>query len=240
MRDGVTFLFGSRVMAGVLLCLSVVQLGIGAINVIWVPFMQRTFGLGAEGLGAVDMAQGFGMLLGGLVLGLLASRFQKRHMASWSIIVIGAMIALIGLSPPFSLVNLFPGLGSEIPMVELPAGQRLLRMPLLLLLFSLLLGVFLVPAQSSLMTMMQLAVPDLKRGRVGSAMNAFTTAAGLVSMAVAAASGEVVDLRSIYVIAGLVCASAGLVGLFVLQEPESLQPHSQGGGMAELAQTLAE
>ena len=29
------------------------------------------------------------------------------------------------------------------------------------------------------MTMMQLAVPDLKRGRVGSALNAMTTAAGL-------------------------------------------------------------
>ena len=99
-------------------------------------------------------------------------------------------------------------------------GQRLLHMPLMLLLYSLLLGVAVVPAQSSLMTMMQLAVPDLKRGRVGSAQNALTTAVGLVSMAVAAFLGEVVALRIIYVAAGLIVLLGGVVGLVVLVEPE--------------------
>jgi sugar phosphate permease len=94
-------------------------------------------------------------------------------------------------------------------------------MPLMLLAYSLLFGIALVPAQSALMTMMQLAVPDLKRGRVGSALNALTTFAGLISMAVASVVSEAVDLRMIYVVAGAITAGAGLVGLFVLQEPES-------------------
>ncbi|MGD8903245.1 MAG: MFS transporter, partial [Anaerolineae bacterium] len=81
LREGVIYLFGSRTMVGVLLCLAVVQLGIGAINVIWVPFMQRTFGLGPEGLGAVDTAQGVGMALGGVGLGVLAARVTKRKLA---------------------------------------------------------------------------------------------------------------------------------------------------------------
>jgi MFS family permease len=221
MRDGIVYLFGNRTMVGVLLCLSVVQLGIGAINVIWVPFMRRTFGLGAEGLGAVDAAQGVGMVLGGVTLGFLAVRFRKKNLAAGSILIIGAMIALIGLSPAFSLVNLIPGLMVNAEMAEMTVGQRLLHMPLALLAYSLLLGVALVPAQSALMTMMQLAVPDLKRGRVGSALNALTMAAGLISMAVAAALGEVVALRAIYVIAGAVTASAGLVGFLVLQEPDA-------------------
>ncbi|HSJ53289.1 MAG TPA: MFS transporter, partial [Anaerolineae bacterium] len=97
LRDGVVYLFGSRVMLGVVVCLGVVQLGLGAIHVIWVPFLQRTFGLGAEGLGAVDAAQGVGMALGALTLGLLAGRFRKRDLASWGIVFIGAMIALAGL-----------------------------------------------------------------------------------------------------------------------------------------------
>jgi MFS family permease len=100
-------------------------------------------------------------------------------------------------------------------------GQRLLHMPLLLLLYSLLLGIALVPAQSALMTMMQLAVPDLKRGRVGSALNALTTAAGLLSMATAAVLGEIVQLRMIYAIAGLITSAAGVVALFVLVEPDA-------------------
>jgi MFS family permease len=222
-------------MMGILLCLAVVQLGIGAINVIWVPFMQRTFGLGPEGLGAVDTAQGLGMLLGAAVLGFVAARFAKRSLAGWTIVFIGAMIALMGLAPPFSLVNLFPGVGAGVTLAEMSVGQRLLHMPLALLLYSFLLGVALVPAQSALTTMMQLAVPDLKRGRVGSAMNAITTAAGLVSMAIVAASGEVVELRMIYVAAGAIIGVAGVVGLFVLEEPEIVPD----GGLASEGVELA-
>jgi MFS family permease len=221
LREGVSYLFGNRTMVGVLLCLSVVQLGIGAINVIWVPFMQRTFNMGPEGLGAVDMAQGLGMALGAVTLGFVAARFTKKTLAGWSIIFIGGMIALIGLSPPFSLVSLLPGVGSGGDLAQMTVGQRLLHMPLTLLLYSLLLGIALVPAQSALMTMMQLAVPDLKRGRVGSALNALTTAAGLLSMATAALLGEVVQLRMIYVIAGLITSAAGVVAFFVLVEPDA-------------------
>jgi DHA3 family macrolide efflux protein-like MFS transporter len=227
LREGVTYLFGNRTMVGVLLCLSVVQLGLGAINVIWVPFMQRTFGLGPEGLGAVDMAQGLGMALGGVTLGFVAPRFTKRSLAGWSIIFIGGMIALIGLSPPLSLINLLPSFGGNVDLAQMTVGQRLLHMPLMLLLYSMLLGIALVPAQSALMTMMQLAVPDLKRGRVGSALNALTTAAGLLSMATAAALGEVIQLRMIYVIAGLILSAAGVVALLVLVEPD-LQPGEVG------------
>jgi MFS family permease len=153
------------------------------------------------------------------MLGFVAARLKKTNMAGWSIIFIGGMIALVGLAPPFSLANLIPGISAEVEMAEMTVGQRLLHMPLLLLLYSLLLGIALVPAQSALMTMMQLAVPDLKRGRVGSALNALTTAAGLLSMAVAAALGEVVALRLIYVTAGVFVSAGGLVGLLVLQEP---------------------
>jgi MFS family permease len=240
LREGVTYLFGSRTMVGILLCLAVVQLGIGAINVIWVPFMQRTFGLGPEGLGAVDTAQGLGMALGALILGFVAARFTKRKLAGWSIVFIGAMIALMGLAPPFSLADLFPGIGTDVAMAEMTVGQRLVHMPLALMLYSLLLGVALVPAQSALMTMMQLAVPDLKRGRVGSALNALTTAAGLVSMAVAAASGEVVELRMIYVAAGVIIGVAGVVGLFVLEEPQAAPGDGLSSEGVELAQAGVE
>jgi DHA3 family macrolide efflux protein-like MFS transporter len=233
LREGVVYLFGNRVMVGVLVCMGVVQLGVGAINVLWVPFMQRTFGLGPEGLGAVDTAQGLGMVLGGVALGFVAARFSKRNLAGWSIAFIGGMIVLIGLAPPFSLVSAMPGLGGGLEVAELTMGQRLLHMPLMLLLYSLLLGIALVPAQSSLMTMMQLAVPDLKRGRVGSAQNALTTAVGLVSMAVAASLGEVVALRIIYVAAGLIVVLGGVVGLVVLVEPE-VQPDER-----ELGETVA-
>ena len=235
LREGVVYLFGSRVMVGVLLCLAVVQLGIGAINVVWVPFMRRIFDLGPEGLGAVDAAQGVGMVIGGAMLGLVAGRFRKRDLAGWSILFIGVMIALVGLAPAFSLAHLVPAWGVAAPMEEMSVGQRLLYMPLLVMSFTLLLGIALVPAHSALMTMMQLAVPDQKRGRVGSALNALTTAAGLVSMAVVAALGEVVALRLVYVAAGLVVAAGGVVGLFVLQEPALAGEELEASGLVPAA-----
>jgi DHA3 family macrolide efflux protein-like MFS transporter len=219
MREGVAYLFGNRIMVGVLLCLAVVQLGLGAMNVIWVPFMQRVFGLGPEGLGAVDAAQGVGMAVGGVMLGFVTARFSKRKLAGWTIVFIGAMLAFIGVAPAYSLASMNPMLPQGLAQAEMSVGQRLLYMPLLVLFASFLVGVALVPAQSTLTTMMQLAVPDLKRGRVGSALNALTTAAGLISMVAAAALGEIVALRSIYVVSGIIVSAGGLVGLAVLQEP---------------------
>jgi MFS family permease len=220
MREGAVYLFGNRTMVGVLVCLVAVQLGIGAIHVMWIPFLKRTFGLEAEGLGAVDAAQGLGMAVGAVTLGLMTARFRKRQLAGWGIVVIGAMIVLIGLAPPFSLVHLFPSLRVEMAMAEMEVSQRLLYLPLALLGYNLVFGIALIPAQSALITMMQLAVPDLKRGRVGSVLNAQTTAAGLLSMATAAGFAERIGLRAAYSIAGGIVAAAGVLGLLVLQEPD--------------------
>jgi hypothetical protein len=137
------------------------------------------------------------------------------------------------------LVHLLPGLDVAEDMTGLAVGQRLLQMPLLLVFYMILSGLVLIPAQSSLMTMMQLAVPDLKRGRVSSALSALTVAASLLSMAAAAATGEVVALRAIYVAAGLITVAGGVVGLLVLQEPQpdDTKLGTESAGLAETGPT---
>jgi DHA3 family macrolide efflux protein-like MFS transporter len=194
-HDGVVYLFGNRTMVGVLICLSVVQLGVGALQVVWVPFLERTFGVGAEGLGIVDSIQGAGMIVGGVALGFLTARMSKTAIIGWGLGLIGLTLCGMGLAPAFGYV----------------------------VACSFALGVLLVPMQSALMTIMQLAVPDLKRGRVGSAQNAFTMAAGMISMGAAATFGELAGLRTVYLVCGLIISSAGLLGTRVLQEPESVK-----------------
>jgi DHA3 family macrolide efflux protein-like MFS transporter len=191
-RDGVVYLFGNRTMVGVLICMSVVQLGVGAIQVVWVPFLERTFGVGAEGLGVVDSIQGAGMIVGGVAMGFLTARMSKTSMIGWGLGLIGLTLCGMGLAPAFGYV----------------------------VVCSFALGVVLVPMQSALMTIMQLAVPDLMRGRVGSAQNALTMAAGMISMGAAAAFGELAGLRTVYLVCGLIISSAGLLGAVVLREPE--------------------
>lgn len=188
--DGLAYLFKSRILVGVMICLSVVMLGLGAINAVYVPYLQRAFQVGPEGLGIVDSAQGVGMVVGGVILGFLSTRMSKKMMVVWGLAVIGLMFIAQGLSPTFAFIVAF-----SVPI-----------------------GIALVPAEAGLTTIMQLAVPDLKRGRVGSSLNAVTTAASLISMAFASLMGEWIGLRTIYIIFGGIVAVSGLIGLWILQD----------------------
>ena len=191
MWEGIVYLFGNQTMVGVLICLSVLQLGLGALNVIWVPYLQRTFGVGASGLGMVDSSFGLGMVISGALMGYLTSRLRNRgRMASAGILACGLPILLIGFSPTFTWI----------------------------LVINLVLGLFWLPANSALTTIMQLAIPDLKRGRVNSSLGAVTTAAGLISMASATVVGESIGLRSVYIIIGVIIIFSGLSGFWLLKE----------------------
>ncbi len=208
LREGVAYLFANRTLVAVLLCLVVVQLGVGAINVIWVPYLQRTFGVGPEGLGVVDAVQGAGMVVGGLALGLVAARLRKAAIVGGGLVIIGLAIAAMGLVPAFGY----------------------------LLALSFCLGLVLTPAQSSLITLLQLAVPNRRLGRVNSAMNALVTVAGLLSMTTAASLGDLIGLRTVYVACGVLAAVAGLLALRI---PEPLPETPAAAPEAIVAEVAA-
>jgi MFS transporter, DHA3 family, macrolide efflux protein len=152
MKEGVSYLFGNPVMRSVLTLMTVVMLGIGAINVLWVPYLRTIFQVGPEGIGLVDSAQGAGMVVGGLALGAISTLFRKAYIVGAGIMIVGAGLGAMGLAPSFIVI----------------------------VILNIIVGTALIPAQSVLYTLMQTAVPDTKRGRVGSGLNAITTAASLV------------------------------------------------------------
>ena len=190
--DGLVYLFGHRSTLGVLICMSVAMLGFGAIQVIWVPYLQSAFGVGATGLGIVDSIQGAGMLVGGVLLGFVAGKVSKTTLGSGGICLLGLGFAAMGFAPTFTI----------------------------LIAISFVVGLAIVPAESALSTIMQLAVPDLKRGRVSSSLGAVTTAASLVSMGLASTFGEAIGLSNVYAFTGLLVFIAGLLGFWLLKEPE--------------------
>ena len=192
LREGLVYLFTNRKMVGVLICMTVAMLGVGSINVVWVPYLQRTFGIGASGLGIVDSAQGVGMVVSGLTLGYLTTRLPKTVIGAGGLMVIGPLFAAIGFVPEFWMV------------VLLSFGV----------------GLMLMPFQSALATIMQLAVPDLKRGRVSSSMGAVNTSASLLSMGFAAMFGEKIGLQNVFLVVGVFIFLSGLLGFGLLKEPE--------------------
>lgn len=189
--EGLRYLFGNRILVGMLVCNGVLQLGLGALNVVWVPFMQRTFGVGPAGLGAVDAAQGLGMAVGALTVGYLALRVRKVTLVGGGLVWAGLVLAGIGGSPAFGYV----------------------------LVGAWLLGLAIPPIMASMTTITQLVVPDLKRGRIGGLTGSITTVASILSMVAAGVAGEHVDLRWIYAASGLIIAAAGVVSLVAVDEP---------------------
>ncbi|HSV86614.1 MAG TPA: MFS transporter [Levilinea sp.] len=192
LKEGTAYLVGNPVMRSVMNLMAVVMLGAGAINVLWIPYLFTTFGVGPEGIGIVDSAQGIGMVIGGLALGAVSVLLNKALIVGLGVIIVGAGFSAMGLAPNFAMI----------------------------VILNIIVGIAMIPAQSVLYTLMQTAVPDIQRGRVGSGMNAITTATSLASMAVASLLGDAIGLRVIFVVCGVITMLGGLLGMWSLLKSE--------------------
>ena len=196
LRVGLAYLLTNRTTVGVMVMLTVCQLGIGSFMVIWIPFLQRYFNQGAQGVGLIDSFFGAGMVLGGVLVGFLAARVSKTLLATVSMFIMGLLALPMGYAPTYTLI----------------------------LALNFFFGIALVPMQSALTTLLQIAVPDEKRGRVGSSLNASVTIGGLLSMGFAAFFSEMIGLRNMFIFVGALIAISGLVGFWLLKEGNETIP----------------
>ena len=206
LRQGLGFVRRSRLLTGIVIVMTVVMLGIGAINVLWVPFMDRLFGVGPEGLGIADSMQAVGMLVGSIAVGSLTSRFHHTRLLSGSLGILGLTVAAVGVAPTFVVV-------------------------LIILVF---LGLFLPALNAAASTLVQLATPDELMGRVNSASGTVQSVANLISMGVAATLGDAIGVRTVFVACGLIMIVSGALGWVMLQEPAA-EAASGAAGTAHLA-----
>jgi MFS family permease len=195
LREGLGFVRRSRLVFGIVVVMTVVMLGIGAINVLWVPFLDRLFGVGPEGLGIADSLQAVGMLLGSIVVGSLTNRFPHTRVLGGSLIALGVLATAIGLAPTFAVV-------------------------LVLLVF---LGLTLPPLNAAASTLVQTVTPDALMGRVNSASGTLQSLATLLSMAVAATLGDLIGVRTVFATCGLIMTLGGILGWVILKDPEPSQ-----------------
>jgi DHA3 family macrolide efflux protein-like MFS transporter len=200
LREGVSYTVGNNTILGIIVTMMVALLGVGAIEVLFVPYLQGEFGAGSEGLGIVQTAQGIGMLLGSALIGNLAARFRLTRIIAWSVALLGLAIAGAGLASQFALI--------AIAMFVA--------------------GLSLAPLNAALSTLMQVTVPDDKLGRVSSVIDTIGTVSYLISMSGAAFLAEAMGIRTVFVAAGVITALSLVPALTMMKEPEeSAQPVSQ-------------
>ncbi len=210
--EGFTYMLHNGTVLGIIVTLLVALLGVGAIEVLFVPYLQGEFGIGPEGLGLVQTAQGIGMLVGSALIGNLASRFRLTRIVALCIAALGLAVASCGLVSQFVfiLIGLF------------------------------LAGLALAPLNAALNTLMQITVPDEKLGRVGSVVDTTMTLSYLISMSGAAFLADALGMRTVFVASGIITTLSVLPALTMMKEPKAASPKALGAEALASPEQLAE
>jgi MFS family permease len=181
--DGLRLIARSRPLVATLGGISVTMLGVGAINVLFIPFLVGELGASPAWAGPLEAAETLSMILASGIVATLAARLRVATVFTAGILGVGVCVALLSVAPG----------------------------PLAVLAVMFAVGWFVLPVQATTMTIVQTATTDGTRGRVAGALNAALQAATIGSMAAAGILADVIGIRSVFVLGGAVAVSAAVV-----------------------------
>jgi MFS transporter, DHA3 family, macrolide efflux protein len=185
LRVGLSRVAHSRLLSTTILSLAVVMLGLGAVNILFVPLLIRILDVSPAWFGALDLAQSASMILAAGMIGALGARFRPTTIITGGLVGVAVLIGLTGAVTAVWQV--------------------------LLLMF--LLGWFVSPLQAAVVTMLQVNVEDAERGRIMSVLNAAMSAASVTSMAFAGIAGDIVGVRTVFFLASAIVAIGATIAL---------------------------
>ncbi|MBI5568139.1 MAG: MFS transporter [Chloroflexi bacterium] len=189
LKEGLHFLAHQRSLVGAMLGFTLTMLGLGAINVLFVPFMVNDLGMDEAYVGLVDLTQMLGMVAVNLFIAKLVARFSTAQIFGLGMLGLGASIAAAGWVQAAWV--LFP--------------------------LSVAWGITIAPVQASASTIVQ-SVPDHIRGRTGSATETVVGVANVVSMALAGFAGSAIGVRNTFMLGGLIAGLGGVVAWWLMRE----------------------
>ena len=172
--EGLRIVRGSRVLSGIVLAIGVTMLGLGAVNVLFVPLIIKDLAVSPTWMAGIDAAQTVGMLGAAALVTTLA-----RRLAPTTIITLG----LVGIGVCIGLVS----------------GVSAVWQVMLILLA---VGLFVTPLQAMVQTLVQTSTGDATRGRVVSVVQASMSTASVVSMAIGGVLGDIIGIREVFLAAG--------------------------------------
>ena len=183
LAEGIAIVRGSRLLAGSLIAAAVSMLGLGAVNVLFVPLIVNDLQVDPAWMAGIEFAQTAAMIMAAGVVALLVRRFAPTTIITAGLAGIGVCI----------------GLMSGVTAVW----------QVLALLF--VVGWMVTPLQAMLQTIVQTASTDATRGRVVSILQASLSTASVVPMAIGGVLGDLIGIRAVYLAAaGLVVIAAGV------------------------------
>ena len=177
----------SRTLLATVTGIAVAMLGLGAINVLFVPFLVNVLHESQAWAGPLEVSQTLSMILAGGFVAALAKRLSPTTILP---------AAMFG-------VAIVVGLFSVVPNVW----------ALMVLLFAV--GWFVMPLQTAATTILQTHTVDAMRGRVLAAFQATTSTATIISTAAAGILADAVTVRGTVAI-GAAIVGLGAIAAWVL------------------------
>lgn len=190
MKAGFAVMISSRPLRAILVSLSVTMLGLGAVNVLFVPFLIEDLMVSEAFLGAIEASQVAGMVISGAVVAVLAVRLRPSSLVSVGLVGVGVFVgAISGADAVWQLMALL-----------------------------LLVGLSVGPVQAGANTLSQTLIEDSMRGRVGGALSTLVSAANVTSMGLAGVAAAAIGTRNVFLVSGGVVFTAGLLAFWLFRE----------------------
>lgn len=191
-REGIGVVSGSPQLIAIIVAAAAMMLGLGAVNVLFVPLLVNDLQVSPAWFGAVDAAQTAGMILAAALLAVRLAGVRPG-----TIVAVG----MVGLA-------VFTALMAAVNQVW----------QVVLLLFAV--GWVITPLQASVTTLVQTATDPKVRGRVAGLLNSSVTAASVVSMAFAGLAGQAFSARAVFVLCALIIGGGALIAAWLFGRSE--------------------
>lgn len=190
MTEGLKYVAHHRIVGTALLTCAVTMLGLGAVNVLFIPLLVNVLATPIAALGFLEAAQVVGMVIGSILVAGIAARFKTKQLLTGGVFLLGILIAVLGAAPDMWIVGVL----------------------------CLIIGFVVTPVQAAVATIMQREVPNEMRGRVSSAVNSLITTSSVISMVFAGAFGELIGVRQVFYLAGAIVVLAAIPAIVLLRE----------------------
>ena len=200
---------GSRLLTGTMLGATVAMLGLGAVNVLFVPLLVDELHVSPAWMAAVDGAQAVSIVMAAAVVAWLMARLSATTIITAALGGLAVFtLALAGVTSIWEVIGLL-----------------------------FLVGWFTTPLQAATATIVQTAVPDTLRGRTVSLLSASLSTANVTSMALAGIFADLLTTRTVYLLsAGVICGAATLVAWLIFRgvRPPAVIAAISASGVADL------
>jgi MFS family permease len=190
MKSGFRVMISSRPLRAVLVSLSVTMLGLGAVNVLFVPFLIEDLMVSEAFLGAIEASQVAGLVISGTVVAVLATKLRPSILVSLGLVGVGVFVGAI-------------------------SGVTAVWQLMILLFF---VGLSVGPVQAGANTLSQTLIEDSMRGRVGGALNTLISAANVTSIGLAGVAAAAIGTRNVFLASGALVLVSGILAFWLFRE----------------------